>query len=1013
MIFKWFIINKINAILHLFVRDIWKKMIINSENQILMKNFKHLFTVLLLLFSVAVNAHDFAVDGIFYNITDENNKTVEVTYKGSSYDEYSNEYTGKVEIYKSVAYNGTTYSVTSIGWNAFEGCSGLTSIEIPNSVTSIGSYAFRGCSGLKSVVIPYGVTSIGYNAFYECSGLTNVVIPYSVTSIEEYTFYECSSLTNVVIPNSITSIGYYAFYNCSALTSITIPNSVTSIGYNAFEGCSGLTSIEIPNSVTSTGKYTFYRCSGLTSVTIPNSVTSIGEGAFFDCSGLTSIVIPNSVTSIGSDAFSGCSGLTSVVIGNSVTSIGESAFYWCSGLTSIEIPNSVTSIGNFAFSFCRNLKTVINYSSLTITKGSSDNGGLGYYAAYIINAPNGLIDGDFVWYTNDDGRYVLARYLGDDTELILPTYYKGKNYIIGNYAFVGCTGLTSVTIGGNVTSIGSSVFEGCSGLTAVYINDLSVWCNIDFENYTSNPLYYAKNLYLNGKLVTELVIPNDVTEIKKYAFRGCSALTSVTIPNSVTSIADYAFMGCSGLTSVEIPNSVTSIGEGAFCNCSGLTSVEIPNSVTSIGIAAFTECSALTSVVIGNSVTSIGEEAFSDCSGLTSVTIPNSVTSIGDYAFYYCSGLTSIEIPNSLTSIADYAFGGCSGLTSVEIPTSVTSIGSWAFFGCSGLTSVEIPTSVTSIGSYAFRGCSGLTDVLIGNSVTSIGSGAFASCSGLNSIKSFIPAENLFAPGNNAFLGVDKGNCILYVPMGAKETYASTNGWNEFYNIQEFETSFCVTFIIDGELYDTVIVEYGGEITLPAEPEKEGYTFSGWSEIPETMPAEDITVEGSFEVNTYVITYLVNGEVYATDRVAYGSEIVPVAAPEKEGHTFSGWSEVPATMPAEDITVEGSFVVNYYTVTYMVDGEVYATDEVAYGSEIVLVEEPTKEGYTFSGWSEVPETMPAEDIVVEGTFTKKETGIEEVQCENGVAKTIYDLQGRKVTHPIKGIYIINGRKVVK
>ena len=260
--------------------------------------------------------------------------------------------------------------------------------------------------------------------------------------------------------------------------------------------------------------------------------------------------------------------------------------------------------------------------------------------------------------------------------------------------------------------------------------------------------------------------------------------------------------------------------------------------------------------------------------------------------------------------------------------------------------------SVTSIGHYAFRDCSGLTDVLIGNSVTSIGSGAFASCFGLNSIKSFIPAENLFAPGSNAFNGVDKNNCTLYVPTGAKETYASTNGWNEFNNIQEFETSFCVTFIIDGELYDTVIVEYGGEITLPEEPEKEGYTFSGWSEIPETMPAEDITVEGSFEVNTYVITYLVNGEVFATDSVAYGSEIV-------------------------------------------------------------LVEEPEKEGYTFSGWSEVPETMPAEDIVVEGTFTKKETGIEEVQCENGVAKTIYDLQGRKVTHPIKGIYIVNGRKVVK
>ena len=585
----------------------------------------------------------------------------------------------------------------------------------------------------------------------------------------------------------------------------------------------------------------------------------------------------------GQSAFCCCSGLTSVVIGNSVTSIGESAFYWCSGLTSIEIPNSVTSIGNFAFSFCRNLKTVINYSSLTITKGSSDNGELGYYAVYIINAPNGLIDGDFVWYTNDDGRYVLARYLGDDTELILPTYYKGRNYIIGNYAFVGCTGLTSVSIPNSVTSIGSSVFEGCSGLTAVYINDLSVWCNIDFENYASNPLYYAKNLYLNGKLVTELVIPNDVTEIKKYAFCGCSGLTSIVIPNSVTSIGEGAFSGCSGLTNIEIPGSVTSIGSFAFYNCSGLTNIEIPGSVTSIGSSAF----------------------------------------------YNCSKLTSIEIPNS-----------------------VTSIGNNAFYNCSKLTNIEIPNSVTSIGGSAFYGCSGLTDVLIGNSVTSIERFAFRGCSGLNSIKSFIPAENLFATGSNTFIGVDKGNCILYVPMGAKETYASTNGWNEFNNIQEFETSFCVTFIIDGELYDTVIVEYGGEITLPAEPEKEGYTFSGWSEIPETMPAEDITVEGSFEVNTYVITYLVNGEVFATDSVAYGSEIS-------------------------------------------------------------LIEEPEKEGYTFSGWSEVPETMPAEDIVVEGTFTKKETGIEEVQCENGVAKTIYDLQGRKVTHPIKGIYIVNGRKVVK
>ena len=170
------------------------------------------------------------------------------------------------------------------------------------------------------------VTSIGSYAFYGCSGLTSVTIPNSVTSIGSSAFYGCSGLTSVTIPNSVTSIGDYAFSGCSGLTSVTIPNSVTSIGDYAFYGCSGLTSVTIPNSVTSIGNYAFYGCSGLTSVTIPNSVTSIGDYAFSGCSGLTSVTIPNSVTSIGSYAFSGCSGLTSVIIGSGVLSIGSSAF---------------------------------------------------------------------------------------------------------------------------------------------------------------------------------------------------------------------------------------------------------------------------------------------------------------------------------------------------------------------------------------------------------------------------------------------------------------------------------------------------------------------------------------------------------------------------------------------------------------------------------------------------------------------------------------------------------------
>ena len=190
---------------------------------------------------------------------------------------------------------------------------------------------------------------------------------------------------------------------------------------------------------------------------------------------------------------------------------------------------------------------------------------------------------------------------------------------IGDLAFYNCSGLTSVTIGNSVTSIGVNAFLNCIGLTSVHISDIAAWCNVDFSGSSSNPLYFAEHLYLNGEEVKDLVIPNSVESIGEAAFYYCSGLTSVTIGNSVTSIGDDAFYFCTGLTSVTIGNSVKSIGEGVFCDCSGLTSVTIGNSVTSIGDWAFYECSALTSVTIGNSVENIGYRAFASCSELIDV----------------------------------------------------------------------------------------------------------------------------------------------------------------------------------------------------------------------------------------------------------------------------------------------------------------------------------------------------------------------------------------------------------
>ena len=256
-------------------------------------------------------------------------------------------------------------SVTSIGEQAFMGCTSLTSVTIPDSVTSIGGAAFLDCTSLTSVTIPDSVTSIGEYAFAKCRSLTSVTIPNGVTSIEEHTFDYCTSLTSVTIPDSVTNIGEYAFAHCTSLTSVTIPDSVTSIGHGAFYYCKSLTSMTIPDSVTSIGHSAFESCKSLTSVTIPDSVTSIGKQAFYDCTSLTSVTIPNGVTSIGEYAFAHCTSLTSVTIPDSVTSIGYEAFYNCRSLTSVTIPDSVTSIGSYAFSGCSSLTSVTIPDSVT------------------------------------------------------------------------------------------------------------------------------------------------------------------------------------------------------------------------------------------------------------------------------------------------------------------------------------------------------------------------------------------------------------------------------------------------------------------------------------------------------------------------------------------------------------------------------------------------------------------------------------------------------------------------
>ena len=395
------------------------------------------------------------------------------------------------------------------------------------------------------------------------------------------------------------------------------------------------------------------------------------------------------------------------------------------------------------------------------------------------------------------------------------------------------------------------------------------------------------------------------------------------IPYKVTSIGENAFLGCSNLTSVEIPNSVTNIGDCAFYNCDGITSVEIPNSVTSIGNYAFYDCDGLTDATIGNSVTSIGNYAFLSCTSLTNITIGNSVTSLGNDAFEYCSKLRTVINLSNLTfskGSTDYGYIARYANKVINAPNGFIDSDYIWFENESGMTLAGYLGNATElvlpknykgksydIGDNAFYGYTGLTNVTIPDNVTSIGDFSFWGCNNLTNITSFIPAGKLFAIREYTFCHVDWKNCTLYVPYNAKEKYASTDGWKYFKNIVELRDTYKVMFCIDGKEIATYDIKEGDSIIYPTEYGKEGYSLI-WDTNIDIMPSCDITIDGTFCVNTYTVTFMIDGEIYGTATVEYGVEFKLPTVPEKEDYTFSGWNEASVTMPAEDIIITGSFI---------------------------------------------------------------------------------------------------------
>ena len=594
--------------------------------------------------------------------------------------------------------------------------------------------------------------------------------------------------------------------------------------------------INIPESITYGGvvfsvkgiEEQAFRNSYLTSITIPSCITRIGSYAFQDCKKLTSvhisdlkawcnITLGNSYSNplyFAKHLYMDDEEIKDLVIPNGVSKIRSFTFSGCSGLTSISISNGVTSIGECAFSNCTGLKSVVI------------------------------------------GNYVES---------------------IDTQAFMECSGLESITFSNSVKTVSFAAFGSCNNLSAVHIQDITSWCNINFESQTSNPLYFAKHLYMDGVEISDLVIPNGVKAIGSYVFYGYINLVSVHFPNTLTSIGDHAFSNCNRLSSVTIPNSVTSMEEGVFSYCYELKSVEISNSLSTIASGTFSNCKNLTTINIPNSITSIEYASFTGCTSLTSIFIPNSVTYIGSHCFNGCSNLKSVTLSNNLNSLGSYAFWQCTSLSSISIPNNLKKIEDKTFYECSSLESLVLGSNVEKLGKESFAKCDKLKDVY---------------CSAKT-----VPFAD-YRP--LTFNETDIDFAHLHVPSNLIEEYKKTYPWSAFLSIEAWdgespiglEVKKCgkpAVLFTDGKLFfssETDGVDFESEI----EVEDVKTQFTSTINLHMTYNVSVIATKSGYEnsdITTMQFTIAGNGKKYISgdinnDQLVNVADIVAITNIIKE-----------------------------------------------------------------------------------------------------------------------------------
>ena len=653
-----------------------------------------------------VSAHDFEVDGIYYNIISSTDCTVAVTFKGDYYYTWTTEYNETVTIPESVTYNNMVYRVTEIENKAFMGCNTLTSLNIPEGVTSIGECAFSGCTGLTSVVIGNSVTSIGEQAFYKCSSLASINIPKSVTKIGYEAFYGCSSIEYVTLncPNIKTW-----FSGFTSIKEIVLGEGVTSIGDKAFYGCSNLMEVTFKSVTPPTfGKDVFSGINAKAIVNYPEgsdysalklSFSNLGAEIMNGATWVveddgTAYVYPNgsdylwgydgektikkvyaydfktigrfsgssieefyalstgapTLETVGDGAFSGCTNLKTVCLQSSVTEIGWNAFYECHSLKYIHLPEGLTRIDGWAFANCGLEFLIIPESVMYLGDQVS------YPPIVIFRNPYGLTVMEYLPADIYNCKVLLPEgavgYEKID-EYSIQYYSPSTSYIVSddkitvfgdvNYDYI--KNFNKIEITPDVADVGW-VRQLPTTVTIDVLKGVSGDYNLLYTIEGSNAIFRGDNYLVAG--YGNSIIPDGTKFIEQLAFYGCEGLTSIEIPNTVTAIEYGAFMGCTGLTSIEIPNSVTSIHPTAFSGCYGLDTIIVDEANPVYD--SRDNCNAIIESQSNKLIIASG-----------ATTIPSSVTSIGEYAFSPCVNM-DVAVPSHVTSFGNYAFNNTKSL---------------------------------------------------------------------------------------------------------------------------------------------------------------------------------------------------------------------------------------------------------------------------------------------------------------------------------------------------------------